>query len=76
MYESLKSFQKKYQNLNYSSNMLFEIVYLQPQICEKSLKNLNICILWNARSNNDKFDNKMPSFLKLFLDDMVFVCVL
>ena len=71
MYESVKHFQRKYQNINYSSNMLYEIIYLQPQLHEKMFKNMNICILWNARANNDKFDNKLPSFLKLFLDDIV-----
>jgi len=72
MYESVRNLQKKYPNMNYSSNMLFEIVYLQPQISDKFPKKQNICILWNARANNDKFDNKLPSFLQIFMDENVF----
>ena len=70
MYESVKNYQRKYSNLNYSSNMLFEIVYLQPQIMEKPAKTPNIIILWSARTN-DKWDNKLPLFLKQFLDEKV-----
>lgn len=50
--------------------MLFEIVYLQPQIMEKPAKTPNIIILWSARTN-DKWDNKLPLFLKQFLDEKV-----
>lgn len=77
MFESVRSIIKQFHNIYYASSLLFETVFLHSQSLNGLVQYIyinklfykqkkpdpTVNLIWNARNEQDKEDNKLPNFL-------------